>query len=326
MLEVVERGPLLTIQDAGRPGLGRLGIPPSGACDAWGLAVANLVVGADPTAPALEVTFGGCALLALESCAIGLGGADLGARLDDGRALAPGAAYRLPAGVRLEFGGSRWGLRAYVALAGGIETGTWMGSASTYGPGRLGFDGGRALVEGDCVSPRRPGDLDAVGSAWPSGLAHHPAAGRGPVTIVPGPDLGAAPVGALDALLAARWRVSPSSDRMGLRLEGASLGNGTEIVSHALLPGAVQVPPDGLPVVTLVDGPTIGGYPVLGVVPAVDLPRLGQLRPGDEIQFGLITPDAARALWRRQRALIERAATLLRADATWTRLADNAGG
>ena len=325
MLEVVERGPLLTIQDGGRPGLGRLGIPRSGACDAWGLAMANLLVDADPAAPALEVTFGGCALLALETCALGLGGADLGARLDDGRELAPGTAYRVPAGVRLEFIGGRRGLRAYVALAGGIATETWMGSASTYGPGRLGFAGGRALAEGDRVSPRRPGDLDAVGSAWPSGLARHPAARPGPVRIVPGPDLAAAPAGALAGLVAARWRVSIASDRMGLRLDGPSLGNGGEIVSHALLPGAVQLPPDGLPLVTLVDGPTIGGYPVLGVVPAADLPRLGQLRPGDPVQFGEATPEAARDLWRRQQALLVRAAVMLRTDATWTRLADNAG-
>jgi allophanate hydrolase subunit 2 len=113
---------------------------------------------------------------------------------------------------------------------------------------------------------------------------------------------------------------------MGLRLDGPSLGPGREIVSRPLLPGAVQLPADGRPIVMLVDGPTIGGYPVLGVVPAVDLPRLGQLRPGDEIAFRAETPEAARGRARAQRAAFDRAAAALRADAVWVRLTGGAGG
>ena len=326
MLQVIEPGPLLTIQDAGRPGLGRLGVPPSGACDPWGLAVANLLVDAAAGAAALEVTFGGCTLEALETCAVGLGGADLGAERDDGLPLRSDTAHRIPAGARIRFTGAVWGVRAYVALAGGIAVQAWRGSASTYTPGRLGFGEGRPLREGDRLVPRSPGDLDAVGSMWPGRLAPHPALRRGPLGIVPGPDLDAAPDGALQALVAAAWRVSMSSDRMGLRLLGPSLGPGTEIVSHPLLSGAIQLPPDGHPIIMLVDGPTIGGYPVLGVVSTADHPRLGQLRPGDEVQFVPLAAEAAREQWRGQRALLERAAGVLRADALWIRLADRAGG
>jgi biotin-dependent carboxylase-like uncharacterized protein len=326
VLNVIEPGPLLTIQDAGRPGLGRLGVPPSGACDSWGLAVANLLVDAPPGAAALEVTFGGCTLEAIETCVVGLGGADLGAERDDGRPLRPGTAHRVPAGARIRFTGPERGLRAYVALAGGIAVVASMGSASTYAPGRLGFADGRALRAGDRLSPRRPGDLDAVGSVWPVRLAPHPADTCGPLGIVTGPDPEAAPDRALEALVAAAWRVSTSSDRMGLRLDGPSLGPGNEIVSHPLLPGAVQLPPDGRPIVMLVDGPTIGGYPVLGVVQAADLPRLGQLRPGDEVRFTPLAAEVAREQWRGQRALLDRAAATLRADAIWLRLSDRAGG
>lgn len=326
MLEVVEPGPFLTIQDAGRTGLGRLGVPRSGACDPWGLAVANLLVDAARGAAALEVTFGGCTLMALETCAVGLAGADLGAERDDGLRLPSGVAHRIPAGARIRLSGANRGVRAYIALAGGISTETWMGSASTYRPGRLGFAGGRALQAGDRLSPRRRGDLEVVGNAWSSRLAPHPAGERRPFGIVPGPDLDAAPERALEAFLAAAWRVSPSSDRMGIRFDGASLGPGAEIVSHPLLPGAVQLPPDGRPIVMLADGPTIGGYPVLGVVPAADLPRLGQLRPGDEVRFGVMTAEAARDRWREQQAAFDRAANAMRADAVWTRLADRAGG
>ncbi len=325
VLEVIEPGPFLTIQDGGRTGLGRLGVPRSGACDPWGLAVANLLVDASPGAAALEVTVGGCTLVAIETCAVGLAGADLGAERDDGLRLPCEVAHRIPAGARIRFTGAKRGVRAYVALAGGIATETWMGSASTYGPGRLGFAGGRALRAGDRLAPRHRGDLDVVGNAWPSRLAPHPADARGPLGVVPGPDLDAAPDRALEAFVAATWRVSPSSDRMGIRFEGPSLGPGAEIVSHPLLPGAVQLPPDGRPIVMLADGPTIGGYPVLGVVPAADLPRLGQLRQGDAVRFGSMTAAAAREQWREQQALLDRAADAMRADAVWTRLSDRAG-
>jgi antagonist of KipI len=326
VLQVIEPGPLLTIQDAGRPGLGRLGVPLSGACDWWGLAVANLLVGAAPGSAGLEVTFGGSVLAALETCAVGLGGADLTAELDDGRRLPPGYAHRIPAGAQIRFAGAARGMRAYLALAGGIAIGAWMGSASTYALGKLGFEDGRPLRAGDELVPARRGDVDAAGSAWPTGLAPHPADASGPLGIVSGPDLDAAPNDALASLAAAAWRVSVSSDRMGLRLDGPSLGPGREIVSHPLLPGAVQLPADGRPIVMLVDGPTIGGYPVLGVVPAVDLPRLGQLRAGDEIAFRAETPEAARGRARTQRAALDRAAAALRADAVWVRLTGEAGG
>lgn len=326
MLRVIEPGPFLTIQDAGRPGVGRLGVPLSGACDAWGLAVANLLAGAAPGSAALEVTIGGCVLEALEPTAVGLGGADLGVERDDGTRLPSGTTHRIPAGARIRFTGAVHGMRAYLALPGGIAIGAWMGSASTYTFGKLGFEDGRPLRAGDELVPRRRGDLDAVGSTWPAGLAPHPADGSGPLGIVPGPDLDAAPDGPLAGLAASAWRVSTSSDRMGLRLDGPSLGPGHEIVSHPLLPGAVQLPAGGRPIVMLVDGPTIGGYPVLGVVPAVDLPRLGQLRPGEEIGFQVESAEAARYRARVQAAALDRAAAALRADAVWVRLAAGAGG
>jgi allophanate hydrolase subunit 2 len=157
-------------------------------------------------------------------------------------------------------------------------------------------------------------------------MAPHPSAGIGPLGIVPGPDGAAAPPSALERLVDTSWLVSPAADRMGIRLAGPSLGAGGEIVSHPLLPGAVQLPPGGRPIVALVDGPTIGGYPVIGVVPAADLPRLGQMRPGDDVRFAIIEPELARALWRRQRVLFDGASATLEADDAWRRLADGAGG
>lgn len=325
MLEVVEAGPLLTLQDAGRAGLAHLGVPPSGAADAWGLRVANALADAPDGAAALEVTLGACTLRAVETCVVAIGGADLGAERDDGLALRPDAAHRLPAGALVRFAGAVWGVRAYVGLAGGIATDPVMGSASTYGPGGLGFAGGRPLRPGDRFAPRRPGDMAAAGRAWPTRIAPHPATCGGPLAFVPGPDQAAAPPDALGALARGAWTVSPASDRMGMRILGPSLGSGREIASHPLLPGAVQVPPDGHPIVLLVDGPTIGGYPVVGVVAAADLPRLGQLGVGDEVRLEPVSAADARDRLRAQRERFSRGLDALHADSLWHRLADHAG-
>ena len=325
MLEVVDPGLLLTLQDRGRPGWAHLGIPVSGAADAWGLAVANLLARAPADAAAVEMTLGGAELIVRETCLVSLGGADLGAERDDGLPLAAGAAHRIPGGSRIRLGGSQHGLRAYVGLAGGVVAHRVLGSASTYAPAALGGVDGRALRAGDLLTPVRRGDLAGAGLTWPSRLAPHPAAASGPIRFVPGPDLRHLDADLVDAFTAATWRIGRAGDRMGLRLEGPPLAAGGEIVSHALAPGAIQLPSGGLPLVLLADGPTVGGYPVLGVVPRAQMPRLGQLRPGDAVRFRVQAPERARAAWRAQQAGLARAAEALAADALWHDLADHAG-
>jgi allophanate hydrolase subunit 2 len=201
-----------------------------------------------------------------------------------------------------------------------------LGSASTYATAALGGVDGRALRAGDVLTSVRRGDLAGAGLSWPSETAPHPAAATGPVLFVPGPDLRHLHADLLAALASVTWRIGRASDRMGLRLEGTPLPAGREIVSHALVPGAIQLPPDGQPVVILVDGPTVGGYPVLGVVTRAEMPRLGQLRPGDAVRFRAQEPDDARAAWRVQQDTIARTARALTADALWHRLVDLAGG
>jgi len=326
MLEVVDPGLLLTLQDHGRPGWAHLGIPPSGAADAWGLAVANLLAGAPPGAVAMEATVGGAELLVLETCLVTLGGADLGAERDDGVPLAARMAHRLPAGSRVNFVGARRGLRAYVGLAGGIVAHPVLGSAATYATAGLGGVDGRALRAGDVLTPMRRGDLSRAGLSWLSEAAPHPAATTGPIHFSSGPDLRHLPADIVDALTSATWQIGRASDRMGLRLDGPALPAGREIVSHAMVPGAIQLPSDGQPVVLLVDGPTVGGYPVLGVVTRAELARLGQLRPGDTIRFRAQEPEGARAAWRAQQSSLARAAEALAVDALWDRLAGDAGG
>jgi biotin-dependent carboxylase-like uncharacterized protein len=326
VLEVVDPGLLLTLQDRGRPGFAHLGIPPSGACDPWGLAVANLLAGAPPDGVAVEVTLGGTELHAIEACTIALAGADLGAERDDGRALPTGAVHHLPRGSRIRFAGSAAGMRAYLGLAGGILATRVLGSAATGMQGGLGGVDGRALQAGDRLRPVRRGDLGAAGRVWPTRTAPHPAERFDPVRFVAGPDERHLGPGAVDALAAAAWTVGRASDRMGIRLDGPALPAGREILSHPVLPGSIQVPGDGLPVVLLVDGPTIGGYPVAGVVSRAELPRLGQLRPGDRLRLAPQDAGEARASWREQQRQLASVAGALHADAVWQRLLENAGG
>ena len=334
MLEVVDPGLLLALQDRGRPGFGGIGVPPSGACDPWGLAVANVLAGAPPDGAVAEATFAGAELRAVETCAVALAGADLGAERDDGRHLAVDAVHRVPAGARIRLGGrprapfdgAVSGLRAYMGLAGGIVAARTLGSSSTLLAGGLGGIDGRAIRAGDRLEPVHRGDLSAVGHAWPGRTAPHPARRPGSIRFVPGPDLRHLPPDAVEALAASTWIVTPESDRMGLRLTGATLPAGAEILSHPLVPGAIQVPADGRPIVMLVDGPTLGGYPVIGVVPRAELPRLGQARPGDRIAFAPQDPDEARAAWRAQQLVVAEVAHTLRTDAVWHRVADEARG
>lgn len=321
MLEVLETGLLDTIQDAGRPDLAPLGVPPGGACDPWGLAVANALAGNAPDAPALEMTVAGPSLLAQAACVVALAGADLGGRLvGEGRPLAPGTAHLVRAGDRLVFaGGDGGGARAYLALAGGIDVPRVLGSASTCLAGGFGGIEGRPLRAGDRLVPARAGDLSAAGRRWPAavplGPPHDPDLAS-PVRVVPGPHADRFAPGTLETLLATAWEVDPRSDRTGLRLTGPPLpGADTgELVSLPMTWGAVQVPPDGRPIVLLADHPTVGGYPVLAVAVRADRPLLGQLCPGDPVRFELTSIDRARTAARAEHALLGRGVELLGPD------------
>jgi antagonist of KipI len=325
VLEVVDPGPLLLVQDRGRPGLGRLGVPPSGALDGWAMTAANLLAGAPPDAPVVEVTLGGTMLRVVEPCAVAITGANLGAELDDGRPLEVGTTHLLAPGSTLGFAGGSWGLRAVLGFAGGVRARRVLGSASTWAPGASDGVVGAGLAAGDRIAPARRGDLRARGRVWPTSVAPHPAHRGDPVAVVPGPDLRHLSPDTVEAFVTTAWRAAAEVDRMGIRLEGDPLPAGREILSHPLVPGAIQVPGDGRPLVLLADGPTIGGYPVLGVVARADLPRLGQARPGDELRFAPVTADAARAAWREQQRALAAAASAMGADDLWTSLVDSAG-
>ncbi len=300
LLEVRSPGLLSTIQDAGRPDAAHLGVPRSGACDPLASAAANLLLGNDPEAAALEISLLGPELAVLESCVVGVAGADFEAIvLDSGRRVSPGSSTCLEAGDSVRFGAAVDGARGYVALPGGIDVPRVLGSASTAPVGGFGGVDGRPLAAGDRLAARADTEVARSERRW---AGPGPSSGVVPgdqprtVRVLAGPNADAVGPDTFERLISATWEVGPQSDRMGVCLDGLPLGTAgaPDLVSSGMAWGAVQLPPGGLPIVLLADGPTVGGYPVVAVVASVDRPVLGQLRAGDRVRLVAVTLDEAR--------------------------------
>jgi antagonist of KipI len=292
-------------------------------------------VGNELDAAAIEVTLEGPTLRVLVDAVVAIGGADLGAHVpEEFRDLSPGVAHRLRGGTRVRFGArgrieanARPGMRAYIALPGGADVPEVLGSAATYLAGGFGGLEGRALRTGDRIGALRHGELGAAGRTWPVEITPPPYGG-GSVRVVRGPHADLLGGGVLDELLAAVWRVQPESDRSGVRLAmdpAPFEPRRPEIVSLPMVWGAVQVPPDGRPILLLGDYQTVGGYPVAAVVIRADWPRLGQLGPGSTVRFELVDVSEAQRVWREQQAAVDAAAEILRRTDSWDTLADAAG-
>jgi biotin-dependent carboxylase-like uncharacterized protein len=276
MLEVTRPGLLMTVQDLGRPGLGRFGVSPAGAMDPLALRVANRLVGNDDGAPALEVTGPGAELRFLADTVFALAGADLGAALD-GRSCPIGAACPAASGATLHLPRRVRGARAVLAVAGGLQVPAVLGSASAdldagLGGGRLAR--GQRFSFGVAGTPRPAPDL-AFAYADPFRLR-----------FVPASDPAIAP-DTVAAFAAAAYKVSDRSNRTGYRLAGPPLpvSPTPDRLSAPIAPGTLQLPPDGQPILLMADRQTIGGYPVLGQLVAADRSKAAQLWPGDEICF-----------------------------------------
>jgi biotin-dependent carboxylase-like uncharacterized protein len=336
VFRVVDPGLQATIQDAGRPGLGALGVPRSGACDPMGIAVANVLVGNRPDAPVLECAIAGPELLVLRDVVIGIAGADLGAvARPSGRRLGTASAHALGSGERFVLAGSgsgsgsaRAGCRTYLAVPGGFAAATVLGSASTSLVGGFGGLDGRPLRAGDDLLAVGPGldDRRLARHRWPADLPlPHPGDAA---AVLAGPAAeGEAGRVALATLVGTTWRVAAASDRRGLRLEGPALEleARSDGPSHGVPGGTIQVAPSGLPMVLLPDAGPTGGYPILAVVATADRSIVGQARPGGTIRFRLVDIDAARAEERDRRDVLEAGAARLGMTDPWDDLPDVAG-
>jgi biotin-dependent carboxylase-like uncharacterized protein len=279
VLTVLASGPLTTVQDRGRPGWASIGVTRSGAADRQAAALANRLVGNDAAAAVLEVTVGGLQVRAGRTLLVAVSGAPAPVTVD-GRAAPFDAPLTLRPGQVLGLGNPAVGLRSYLAVRGGIGVPPVLGSRST------------DTLSGLGPAPLRPGDVLPVGALAAAEPVVDVAPVRAPssrpeLRVLPGPRRDWLAPTAWTALTTEDWTVSPDSDRVGLRLAGPRLDQARtdELPSEGLVPGAVQVPPDGAPVLFLVDHPVTGGYPVLAVVTTDDLPAAAQLRPGDRVRF-----------------------------------------
>ncbi len=302
VLAVVSPGLYTTVQDLGRPGHRWLGIPASGAMDPLALQVANIAAGNPPHAPALEITAPGPVLRVLDDCRIAVAGADLSCAVD-GVAVAPGSVVALRGGRTVEFGAPRAGMWAYLALAGGFDVPIILGSASTYVPGSLGGHGGRRLREGDLLGTRQPAKTgrgqDVPQVSLPDGQVT--------VRVIPGPQDDWVSDETRTTFLREPYRITPQGDRSGMRLDGRTLTHRratAEFLSDGVLPGAVQVPSGGQPIVIMPDGPTTGGYPKIASVISADLRLVAQSPPGTRVSFRASSMEAAVDALRRERALL----------------------
>jgi biotin-dependent carboxylase-like uncharacterized protein len=280
-------GLLSTVQDGGRHGWQHLGVPVSGWMDAWSARLANRLVGNADGEAVIEITWTGPTLVVDRESRIAVAGAVFDV-LVDGRRMRSPLACTVPAGARVEFGTRHRGVRAYLAIGGGIDVPPALGSRATDVRSALGGLGGRRLRKGDRLT---------TGAAAIGGMERVELEAPG---WIGSPELRVVEVGGhgqrFRDLCAARYRVAAASDRTGYRLMGEpplpeSPGG---LVSQPVVMGAIQIPPDGAPLLLMADRQTTGGYAVPAVVVSADLPVAGQLGPGDECRFVPAAIDAAR--------------------------------
>jgi antagonist of KipI len=294
LCEVTTPGFFTTIQDLGRFGFQRYGVPVSGAMDTYAFAAANLLAGNKPNDACLEITLLGPELLFLSEVQIALTGATLYPTID-GERVACWQTLQAHKGEMLSFGSSQNGCRAYLAVRGGISVPVVLGSRSTYVRGDFGGFQGRQLRTGDVLETYESTAPLTSGFSMPTGAVPE-YTGELLVEVVLGPQTECFTDRGLETFLSGVYEVTTESDRMGYRLEGAEVERkgSMDIVSDAIPVGAIQVPRNGKPIILMRDAQTTGGYPKIAVITTPDVSRLGQAKPRDRIRFSKISPTKAR--------------------------------
>ncbi|WP_455914980.1 5-oxoprolinase subunit C family protein [Pseudomonas syringae] len=290
-LTVKSSTPLCLLQDAGRFGVRHLGVTQGGALDWVSMSWANKLLNNALDAAVIEVTLGGLTLLAEADCCLALAGADLGAMLDD-RPIAPWRSFFIRKGQQLRFIRPIIGARAYLAAPGGFAAVDVLGSCATVTrEGLGGLEGnGKALAEGDQLT--YAGTSFAL-HALPDHLIPDLSDQR-PLDVVLGAQIGQFSGLSLFDAFNSDWTLDSRADRMGMRLLGPELVyQGKPMISEGIPLGAIQVPPDGQPIVLLNDRQTIGGYPRLGALTPLSLAQLAQKLPGSVVRMKAAVQDAA---------------------------------
>lgn len=292
MIEFIRTGRMNSVQDLGRSGFRHLGVCQSGALDQTALAIANRLVGNPPEAAGIEFTFGPCILRFSSDTRIAFGGADFSATLGD-RPLSPWWSVPVYAGQIVTLNAPRHGMRTYLAVTGGINVPIQLGARATDLQAGFGGHAGRALLEGDRLAIGTPNPNGAIVWAMESFGVRAPSWYYAddeepiPIRVIPGPEYALFTATAQKAFWNNNWILTPHSNRMGFRLAGTELKmkRNSDLLSYGVLPGVIQVPPAGQPIVLMADAQTTGGYPKIGVVIHADLSKLAQLRLHRTLRF-----------------------------------------
>ncbi|MFV0261821.1 MAG: 5-oxoprolinase subunit PxpC [Kluyvera sp.] len=300
MLEIIRAGMSTTLQDGGRHGMRQSGISRCGAMDSAALRIANLLVGNAADSAVLEITLGQCAFVFHRDGWFALAGADCAATLD-GKPVWSGWRWPVRAGQRLKLALPKRGMRSYLAVSGGFDVPSVMGSYSTDLKAGFGGFAGRSLQEGDRL-PLRPATREF---RQPRGVRQLQWGNR--VRALPGPEYHEFSAAAHESFWRAPWKLSPQSNRMGYRMQGQVLERteSREMFSHGLLPGVVQVPHNGQPIVLMNDAQTTGGYPRIACVIEADMYHLAQIRLGETVHFERCTLEEALAARAQQQRYFE---------------------
>lgn len=282
MLQISEPGMGVALQDLGRRGWKRYGVPPGGALDRHAARIANQLVGNLPDTPLLEILFHGARVQALRRVEVAL----TGAAVSTGR-VGDWHTFWLSEGEELAIAPPRAGVWSYLAVSGGLTGPHWFGSVSTFPRGGLGSPLTAGSVVKRPVHPQLP-PAAAIARRWVDPKEQRDYLSPPALPVWPGPQWDLFPIKTREAFFGREWAVSSRSDRTGYRLEGVALPGVVESMpSEPVLPGSIQVPPDGRPIVTMRDGPTVGGYPKIGLIDPGYLSWFAQCRPGQPIRFTL---------------------------------------
>ena len=299
---VTQAGFLTSVQDLGRTGFRQFGVSTSGALDCFALRVANLLVGNDEDAAGLEVTLGGLSLRFQDERIVAWCGGEFDVQIGS-QSLPAGHLAHLCAGDELKIGRPQIGCRCWLAISGGVDVPVVLGSRSTDLRANFGGIEGRALRDGDIIRLfARPGSspptTERISSwsaphDWVSPLKHEPT-----LRFIRGVDWDRFNASTLQRFTSEAFAVSPDSDRMGVRFDDPELKreDNVDLISEAVAPGTIQVPPSGKPILLLQDCQTIGGYPKISHVITLDLGIAAQLRGGDHVRFSEVSRADAHLL------------------------------
>ncbi|NWF87243.1 biotin-dependent carboxyltransferase family protein [Candidatus Bathyarchaeota archaeon] len=293
VFRVLKPGLFTTVQDLGRYGHLKYGIPISGAMDTFSFISANLLVANNPNDACLEITLIGSELQALKRTQIAITGGNIPLKIN-GQNAPMWQTLDVQEGEIVSFEKMESGCRAYISIRGGINAPVVLGSKSTYVRGGFGGLNGRQLKTGDIIEGFDASSL-RFRYSMPEELVPQ-FTGKFTVNVVFGPQADMFPEKSIDTFLSNPYMVTLEADRMGYRLEGSTIEHKdkVDIVSDALLPGAVQIPKNGKPIIIMRDAQTTGGYPKIAVAITPDISLLGQAKPNDGIEFSKITVIEAR--------------------------------